>query len=139
MAGDKTFTDRGETFTTRHVAEMLGVKQKTIQYWAREGLLTPHVEGEGKQRRFYWTPADVDEARGLRDANGQVGMIKIVADMVGPDFLRSVNHAQSIAETASKGEIIAAGGNRALRFRADTPLGDVVRRLDGVVILFPRS
>lgn len=126
-----------QTWTTSEVAIEVGVKTKTLQFWVREGLLSPRAAGEGRQRRLTWSADDIAQARELKREGGKAGVVKIIEAKAGDGFLASFTRAQALQKVAGPGQVVVSSAERARIYRDDTTLREVIRSADGLLILLP--
>lgn len=110
--------------TTKEVASKIHVPVSRLQFWVREGILTPAANGEGRQRRLLWGPQDIQDAEALKNGKGKMGTLQVLLEQ-----------AEALKTTVEPNEVIAAGTGGARRFPHDTPISEVTRRLGKIILL----
>ena len=126
-----------ETFSTKQVSERLGVLPATLMLWAREGRVSPLSEGAGRQRRLQWKEEDVQLAQRIRDEGKTAVAVSAANGHTGGEFIASLMRAESVAVGKLPGEVVVASSTRARIFRDDTPLREVRRSLQGILVVLP--
>lgn len=121
--------------STSEVAAEIRVKQQTLQFWVREGLLRPRSSGEGRQRRLSWSAEDIEQARQLARSGGKAGVAGSVEAEVGAEFLAGFSRGQSLRGKASRGQITIAGASGARLFRDDATIREVLKTIPGGLLV----
>lgn len=143
--GDKMTTAAAEaldkTFTTKEVAEKVGMTEKALQYLVRAGKLTPHDNGkEGKQRRLFWTDADVEEAMQHKEDGDQSKKARevrdILLDLLDAESLQNVSRARDLH--CPRGSVVCAGPSGARVVRENDSVRTLVSRIGGYGIILPK-
>jgi len=109
-----------KTYSTKEVSLKIGVSMDTLQFWARQEMLTPEASGEGKRRRLTWSEDDVSAAEVLRDTQ-RIG-----------ELMRKAREAK---ETVFDGRLVAAGFSGVKKISPDTPAIEILRRAGPFCIL----
>jgi hypothetical protein len=127
-----------DTIGTTEAAKLIGCHVRTLQGWAKEGQLTPEHNGkEGKQRRYFWGPADIAAAQVLANAAAMTSRESV--EMLG-GIVPHLTQAQVRADTGFPGETPTISAARGVRvFRGDHTLDEIFKLhgKGGVIVLVP--
>lgn len=77
------------TYTTEHVAELVGVPYSTLAQWAAEGLIDVK-RGRSKRDGYSWTAKHVYEAKVMADMRGLEVPLQLMRKAM--KFLRTRGH-----------------------------------------------
>lgn len=121
-----------ERLNTTKVAKLLGVQEKALQRWVREGIIDVETSGSGSRKRIHWDQASVVQARRVRD---RVAGDSMLASSIGPDIAAALELARKSRRFKSDDDVIVATANTARIFRQDASLSDVIRRIRGTVFV----
>lgn len=103
-----TSEDAAKYFSTEEAAELSEVPSRTLRDWVQRGLLAPHSEGEGKQRRCYWTEEDVAKAKALKSKADAPSLSEL--SMLAP-LLKHLEAGKARAECTDVEQVVALTGN----------------------------
>jgi hypothetical protein len=127
-----------ETIGTTEAAAQLGKHPDTLLEWVRDGKLHPANNGKsGRQRRYFWAPADLAEAQILADTSAMTS--REAVEKLGP-LVPHLTGAQVKADCALKGFMVACSGSAGVRtIRADEPITVLFERLgrDKPILIMP--
>jgi len=121
--------------STREAASELGVKVPTLQKWVRDGLLNPASEGEGSQRRLFWSDEDIAAAKDLSNG-GRSGVTSFLAELAPTGLVPHLTKARTMLESLADGHVLVVGEKGPRVFRSDTPIGVALSKVtDGSCML----
>jgi len=127
-----------DTIGTTDAAKLVGCHRDTLQEWARDGQLSPEHNGkEGRQRRYFWGPADIAAAQHLSNRSAMTSRESV--EMLG-GIVPHLTQARVRADTGFPGEhptISAARGVRVLRY--DQTIEEIFKLhgKGGVIVIVP--
>jgi hypothetical protein len=99
-----------EGMTTAEAAARIGVTTNVLRDWIAQGLITPHGEGEGRQRRYAWSASDVEDAMALKQKQPTKSLAETTLDSLGgEDFTRNLSQGRKLCTKLTGEEVVVVG------------------------------
>lgn len=86
-------TDSQTTFTSKQAAQLTGITYRQLDYWTRQGYITPIVEADGPGSRRRWSLEQVERLCIVGDAVSNLDVMLSLPGGGGPwvfDLLREI-------------------------------------------------
>jgi phage terminase Nu1 subunit (DNA packaging protein) len=112
------------SIATKKVSELTGIPVSRLQFWVREGILTPESSGEGRQRRLRWSEADIAAAKQLSNGRGKADVLH-----------RMLIQAEAARDRNPLASVIVAGSSSTRAFDGSETIKEVVAKVGKLAVL----